>query len=240
MIAIYLGIIIGVIGPLQSALFEDNSSVLYPFGGAAIKIAEPVVCLNTLIMASALAQVYIRWKKKKLEAGGTPNSFRDNVQPAEGCSVAQNDVHSDFTSGNSKGGNQFTANQAATGSIEMSCLIELCKGQDVVMPRSREMESIDYNGDHDALGPDELTGCGMKYPGTRPRTLSMKVQLVYISIHMHMCTNVRMYIRTYVPTSVQHIVLCSMKLSTNPSSTPSRIFALIPDSPAPSITPILL
>lgn len=57
LLAISIGILIGLIPNLQALLFS-TPSILRPFGSALITIASPVVCTNTLIMAASLAQVY--------------------------------------------------------------------------------------------------------------------------------------------------------------------------------------
>ena len=64
MIAIYIGIGIGLIPYLQEWLFYEVS-VIRPLGSAVATLGEPVVCVNTLIMSASLAQVYIKLKKQK-------------------------------------------------------------------------------------------------------------------------------------------------------------------------------
>jgi predicted permease len=66
LIAIYLGILIAVIPNLQDFMFKTPSP-LRPFGASILTLAEPVVCLNTLIMSASLAQVYFAIMKNKVE-----------------------------------------------------------------------------------------------------------------------------------------------------------------------------
>jgi predicted permease len=58
MAAIYTGVFIGLIPPLQRMLFEEIS-VLRPLGGAISTLAEPSVAINCLVMASSLAHADI-------------------------------------------------------------------------------------------------------------------------------------------------------------------------------------
>src|SRR5690606_25226450 len=56
MIAIVCGIAVGLITPLKKLLFVEPS-VLTPFAGAAIILGEPVVGVQTVIMAASLAHM---------------------------------------------------------------------------------------------------------------------------------------------------------------------------------------
>jgi hypothetical protein len=56
MLAIYLGIFIGIIGPIRNAMFRDFT-VLRPLGSALKTLGDPVVCLNCLVMSANLAQI---------------------------------------------------------------------------------------------------------------------------------------------------------------------------------------
>jgi predicted permease len=62
MIAIFIGLFIGLIPQLQYILFSSNG-VLYPIGGAFNTLASPVVALNCLIMSASLAHVDINFNK---------------------------------------------------------------------------------------------------------------------------------------------------------------------------------
>ncbi len=54
MIAIYLGMFIGLVTPLQELIFTKETPGL-PFGSSIVTIGNPVVCLNCIIMAASLA-----------------------------------------------------------------------------------------------------------------------------------------------------------------------------------------
>lgn len=58
MAAIYTGLFIGLVPPLQRMMFKQLS-VLRPLGGAITTLGEPVVAINCLIMASSLAHADI-------------------------------------------------------------------------------------------------------------------------------------------------------------------------------------
>jgi len=53
-----IGILLGVFGPLRDALFKDFT-FLTPFGSTLATVAQPIICLNCLIMSSSLATVRI-------------------------------------------------------------------------------------------------------------------------------------------------------------------------------------
>jgi len=53
-----IGITLGIIGPLRNALFKDFT-FLTPFGSALATVAQPIICLNCMIMSSSLATVKI-------------------------------------------------------------------------------------------------------------------------------------------------------------------------------------
>ena len=59
-LATLLGISIGLLDSIKNGLFHDPTSLLSPIGGALVTLGEPVVCLNTLIMAGSLASVKIK------------------------------------------------------------------------------------------------------------------------------------------------------------------------------------
>lgn len=54
MIAIYIGMFIGLVTPLQQLIFTKQTPGL-PFGDSIYAIGNPVVCLNCIIMAASLA-----------------------------------------------------------------------------------------------------------------------------------------------------------------------------------------
>lgn len=54
MIAIYIGLLIGIVTPLQRLIFTKQPPGL-PFGDSISVIGNPVVCLNCIIMAASLA-----------------------------------------------------------------------------------------------------------------------------------------------------------------------------------------
>lgn len=56
MIAIYVGLLVGLVPSLQNALFRDFTA-LRPLGSALRTLSEPVVCINTLVTAANLAQI---------------------------------------------------------------------------------------------------------------------------------------------------------------------------------------
>jgi len=58
MLAIYLGMFIGLIAPIRNAMFRDFT-ILRPLGSALKTLGDPVVCLNCLVMSANLAQIDI-------------------------------------------------------------------------------------------------------------------------------------------------------------------------------------
>jgi len=58
MIAALVAILIGITSPIQNALFIDFTG-LTPFGDTIQTLADPVICLNCLIMSASLAQVSV-------------------------------------------------------------------------------------------------------------------------------------------------------------------------------------
>lgn len=56
MIGMQIGIVVGLIPPLQRAMFDSPVSPLGTVGSALGTLGEPIVCISTLMMASALAQ----------------------------------------------------------------------------------------------------------------------------------------------------------------------------------------
>ena len=57
MIAIYLGILIGMIPALQDVLFVSSTAVK-PLGDTLVTLADPLICVSCVVMAASLAQVY--------------------------------------------------------------------------------------------------------------------------------------------------------------------------------------
>lgn len=64
MYAIYAGLFIALITPLQNALFGSDVTFLTPFGGSLKTLAQPVVCLNTIVMSASLVRVRLpdKWR----------------------------------------------------------------------------------------------------------------------------------------------------------------------------------
>jgi hypothetical protein len=58
MVAIYIGLFIGLIAPLRLQIFGHNTA-LSPLGAAIQTLGEPVVCLNTMLMCAALSKVQL-------------------------------------------------------------------------------------------------------------------------------------------------------------------------------------
>lgn len=58
MLAIFVGIFIGLVDVLQNAMFKDFT-ILRPVGSSLRTLSEPVVCLNCLVTSANLAQVDI-------------------------------------------------------------------------------------------------------------------------------------------------------------------------------------
>ncbi len=131
MIAIYVGIGIGIIPYLQEWFFEDMT-VLRPLGSAMATLGEPVVCMNTLIMSASLAQVYIRIKKQR-EVDGCASSIEENTLIEESkCETGKGEegrsiTNSDGTSysiggesiGSSKGGEKCQIINVASTTPEL-------------------------------------------------------------------------------------------------------------------------
>jgi predicted permease len=65
MYAIYVGLIIALIPALQEAMFGSGLSILTPFGGTLKTLAQPVVCLNTIVMSASLVRVRLpeKWHR---------------------------------------------------------------------------------------------------------------------------------------------------------------------------------
>ena len=57
MIAIVVGIVVGSWPALKDSLFFDSRAFLRPIGSAMTTLGQPVVCLNSVIMAASLAMV---------------------------------------------------------------------------------------------------------------------------------------------------------------------------------------
>lgn len=57
MIGIYAGLFVSMVPGLRGVMFGERLTALTPIGGTIRVLAEPVVCLNTLIMAASLAKV---------------------------------------------------------------------------------------------------------------------------------------------------------------------------------------
>lgn len=57
MLAIYIGLAVGLIPSLQRALFKTSSSPLRPLGAAITTLGDPVVAVNCLVMSASLAHV---------------------------------------------------------------------------------------------------------------------------------------------------------------------------------------
>jgi hypothetical protein len=93
-ICIVIGITIGVIDPLRSALFKDFT-FLTPFGSALSTFADPIICLNCLIMSSSLATVTIFPRKIVKPAEFSTEAVKDKVDipsSATEASVSGEDV----------------------------------------------------------------------------------------------------------------------------------------------------
>jgi hypothetical protein len=63
MVAIYIGVFIGLIEPLRNLIFGQNAA-LQPLGETVLTLGQPVVCLNSLIMAASLARVDLFQKRR--------------------------------------------------------------------------------------------------------------------------------------------------------------------------------
>jgi hypothetical protein len=56
MVAIMVGVVIALLPPVQSLLFDDGA-LLHSFGGTVSTLGQPVVAVNCLVMAASLAHV---------------------------------------------------------------------------------------------------------------------------------------------------------------------------------------
>ena len=79
MLAIYTGVTIGLIKPLQDALFNDFT-ILRPFGSAIVTLGTPVVALNCLIMSASLAHVNLSPLKISIDNFFRRYIFRPNFE----------------------------------------------------------------------------------------------------------------------------------------------------------------
>lgn len=57
LIAIYIGLIIGLVPALQDCFYNNPSGICKPIGSALLTVGNPIVCVNTLIMAATLAHI---------------------------------------------------------------------------------------------------------------------------------------------------------------------------------------
>lgn len=78
MAAIYVGLAVGLIPPLQRMLFEDISP-LRPLGGAVSTLGEPVIALNCLVMAASLAHADINISELTSSTRSAASSLRRSV-----------------------------------------------------------------------------------------------------------------------------------------------------------------
>lgn len=105
MIAIFVGIAIGLIPYTQELMFE-KMSVLRPLGSALTTLGEPVVAINCLIMSASLAQVDFSNGRKKAseETKRTGDEFEisthtDSSAPERGLKMPDSgDVNENATS----------------------------------------------------------------------------------------------------------------------------------------------
>ena len=67
MLAIYVGLLVGLIPVLQNAFFKDFT-VLRPLGSALRTLSEPVVCINCLVMSANLAQIDVSQLRRGAQA----------------------------------------------------------------------------------------------------------------------------------------------------------------------------
>jgi len=86
-LATLLGISIGLLEPIKNGLFHDPTSFLSPIGGALVTLGEPVVCLNTLIMAGSLASVKIKLNYNDL--GKLTGLFKKRVNVKDDYDIAE-------------------------------------------------------------------------------------------------------------------------------------------------------
>jgi len=86
-LATLLGISIGLLEPIKNGLFHDPTSFLSPIGGALVTLGEPVVCLNTLIMAGSLASVKIKLNYNDL--GKLTGLFRKRINAKDDYDIAE-------------------------------------------------------------------------------------------------------------------------------------------------------
>ena len=67
MLAIYVGLLVGLVPVLQNAFFKDFSG-LRPLGSALRTLSEPVVCINCLVMSANLAQIDVSQLRRGAQA----------------------------------------------------------------------------------------------------------------------------------------------------------------------------
>ena len=58
-IGLMVGVAIGVCAPMRRLLFQNTLSALSPVGDALRTLGEPLICINTMVMAASLAQAKI-------------------------------------------------------------------------------------------------------------------------------------------------------------------------------------
>jgi len=89
LVAVFAGIVLGLITPLQEMVFK-RPSVLRPLGAAATALGEPAPTLSILIMAGSLAQINLR---KLMVRGEPPRS--EGAQRGKRTSIALEDDYGD-------------------------------------------------------------------------------------------------------------------------------------------------
>ena len=84
-ISIGVGVLLGIINPVRNALFNDFT-VIAPIGSALLTIAQPIVCLNCLIMSASLASVKI-FSDKKESKEQNEVKYSNESQPQKNTAV---------------------------------------------------------------------------------------------------------------------------------------------------------
>lgn len=124
-LATLLGISIGLILPIKNGLFNDPTSFLSPVGDALITLGEPVVCLNTLIMAGSLASVKIELNYQEL--GKLTNLFRKKRDGIKDSYEVMNAMHNEIEIKDNNQNNNSKSKESTNPGIRTIITFILCR-----------------------------------------------------------------------------------------------------------------
>lgn len=123
MIGVYAGLIIGLNSPLQELIFSDDITPLSPVGSTINTIAQPVICLTTLILAGSLARISItsaheKWYVYQLALKWMPGFLCTTREVAGTNSDA--DVDLSVKNNTAASGSQYTALEPVVSDLKLN------------------------------------------------------------------------------------------------------------------------